>query len=348
MMGFLQQTSYLLFVFVVLRRPSVLAFDCIQRVHGSTENGQVNASFDLCDFVISTDDGSNSGFYEIANSDASFYFNVAANIEKAVPYSECDNWNVTWRRTHGLELGYCSHIRSAGLPNATCFHDDIVPIDNRTAAYQSSPSRTAEIPSKTAAINQCWRLHDGISDPIWSFVDATNPTIGVQVTYPNGDWCSAYGKNREFQMVFLCSNESSNPSIVERVTESQCEYQIVMETSKGCPAECPVENGRICSGNGVCEYDWKREEPKCFCFHGWYGSDCGDTEASSEESYNDNTALYVALLAVIILLFVTLFVLGYLLVRCNRMKNQPLNLQFLARHKRQHARNNEEYDDGNE
>ena len=99
-----------------------------------------------------------------------------------VQYLHCDQ---TWRQHHGLEIGYCSNIQFDGLPNATCSADDIVAIHSRTAAYQAKKG--------TTNTDQCWRLHDGITEPLWSFVDSENPAVGVQVTYTNGDWCGAYG-----------------------------------------------------------------------------------------------------------------------------------------------------------
>jgi len=331
-------------------------YDCIKRINGTTStHGKVSATFDLCDFVVTNE--ARDGWYEVVDNrtvgnieysditDFSFYFNVAAVVAKPVPDPECDNWNATWRVAHGLELGYCSNIQFDGLPNATCSAEDIVSITARTAAYQAKKGQTHT--------DQCWRLHDGVSEPVWSFVDADNPAVGVQVTYQNGDWCGAYGKNREFKMKFKCAKEQSLvPAFIETVFEPPdrgCEYEFVKETTRGCPTECVVENDLLCAGHGVCDYDWAKEQPKCFCYNGWYGADCTlQSDPNREVIYQDSDNSYVgALVVVILLLMVILFILGYLFVRYTRIKSQPFDFKFLAKQKRQRARgrDSDEYAD---
>lgn len=159
----------------MLQQSTTSPFECTQTINGSTNEGIVYATFDLCDFVV--DDETTNGWYEAVdnrsvgnmnppnNGEYKFYFNVASNIINQVPSQWCDNWNTvsyspfslclspyissdkmpnikTWRRLHGLDIGYCSQIRSEGLPNATCFFDDIVPINSTTAAYQIKTVRT--------------------------------------------------------------------------------------------------------------------------------------------------------------------------------------------------------------
>lgn len=79
------------------------AFDCVKRINGTTPNGLVYATFDLCEFVVTN--SAKDGWYEVVDNrtvgnieysditNFSFYFNVAANVAKAVPDPECDNWN---------------------------------------------------------------------------------------------------------------------------------------------------------------------------------------------------------------------------------------------------------------
>jgi len=154
-------------------------------------------------------------------------------------------------------------------------------------------------------------------------------------------------------MKFKCADdESITPAFIETVYEPPdrgCEYEFVKETTKGCPTECVVENGRLCAGHGVCDFDWAKKAPKCFCFNGWYGADCQlRTDPQREVIYQDSDNSYVgALVVVILLLLVILFILGYLFLRYTRIKNQPFDFKFLAKQKRQRARNNpnDEYDD---
>lgn len=39
-------------------------------------------------------------------------------------------------------------------------------------------------------------------------------------------------------------------------------------------AECPIINGHICGGNGVCGYDDNAATSRCFCYSDWIESDC--------------------------------------------------------------------------
>ena len=70
--------------------------------------------------------------------------------------------------------------------------------------------------------------------------------------YANGDWCPAFGKNRQFKMKFKCSNdielsEDYIQTVYEPIDEG-CSYEFQMETFKGCPTECIVDNDKLCSG----------------------------------------------------------------------------------------------------
>lgn len=99
----------------------------------------------------------------------------------------------------------------------------------------------------------CWRLHDGETEPIWTFLDESDPALGIQMTYINGDWCEGYKKNREFKMIFRCSNDVKlTPDYIETIYEpasdSGCSYELRMDTFKGCPTECIVDNDDLCSG----------------------------------------------------------------------------------------------------
>lgn len=99
----------------------------------------------------------------------------------------------------------------------------------------------------------------------------------------------------------------------------------------------------------MCEYDWAKEGPKCFCYNGWYGADCTLTaDPNREVIYQDSDNSYVgALVVVILLLMVILFILGYLFLRYTRIKSQPFDFKFLAKQKRQRAqgREHDEYAD---
>eukprot|EP00483_Globobulimina_turgida_P012834 UN12858 len=178
------------------------------------------------------------------------------------------------------------------------------------AAYQAKKGKTNT--------DKCWRLHDGVTEPIWTFLDPTDPALGIQLTYTNGDFCAAFGKNREFKLQFKCADDIQiTPDYVETVYEpidGGCSYEFKMNTYKGCPTACIVDNDKLCSGHGVCDYDWNRGGAKCFCYKGWYGSACyDDQDPNREVIYEDSDNSYVgALVVVILLILVILFILGYL------------------------------------
>ncbi len=236
---------------------SNISFPCKQTVNATSGGTKVSGIYDLCDFVVLPN--SQDGWYAAVDNrttgnalggDATnytFYYNIASNIAKPTPDPECDNYNISWRQIHGLELGYCKEIESEGLHNATCRDENKVAITSMTAAYQAKKGKTNT--------DKCWRLHDGITPPIWTFINVNDPALGIQLTYKNGDWCDGGGKNREFNMKFKCSNDRViTPKYIETIFEpSTCSYELVMETYKGCPTECVVDNDKLCSGM-LCEF----------------------------------------------------------------------------------------------
>ncbi len=47
----------------------------------------------------------------------------------------------------------------------------------------------------------------------------------------------------------------------------------------------------------MCDYDWNKGSPKCFCYNGWYGDDCNDLKDPKREViYQDSDNSYVVLL----------------------------------------------------
>eukprot|EP01083_Nonionella_stella_P063087 163975_1 len=270
------------------------AFDCTKTLKMVKENVTFEGTFDLCDFVIGEE--SQYGWYTAHDtpqygSDADnymFYFNIASNVVRPPPDPGCVNYNLTWRLNHQLHIGYCKNIAWKGLANATCLNGmhGIVPITTMGAAYQTKEGET------NTDECTCWRLHDGVTPPVWEFLDPDDPAKGIQLTYVNGDWCSYFGKNREFKIQFECANEVHNmvdyaqtQTVFEPDGEG-CSYELVMKTYRGCPTECPVNNDELCSGHGVCDYDWQRGKPKCFCYLGWYGPVCRDVAQPMTTTFN--------------------------------------------------------------
>ena len=211
-------------------------FPCEITLNSTRNEIHLTATYNLCGYTLS-ENGQLSYYvvhwetpYDAANH--TFYFNVAANVMSSPPGS-CDDY------TDGLHPGYCKDIRWEGLPNVTCDNNDLVPIINLVAAYQDTSYL-------------CWRLHDGITQPIWTYLDESNPALGIQLTYINGDWCAEYGKNREFTIKFKCSNNRQiTPDVTQTIYEpigDGCSYILEIETYEGCPTQCIVNNDELCSG----------------------------------------------------------------------------------------------------
>jgi len=325
-------------------------------MHGSMFS--VSASYDLCEFVLTSND--KDGYYEAYDnrstgntegSDAAnytYYFNVLANVAKKTPDPECDNYDAEFRAENGLPLGHCTDIVGDFMSSSGNCSDpsNIVPITNKVAAYQAKKG-------SEESNRQCWRLHDGKTEPIWSFLDYADPAYGIEIKYINGDFCPSEAKNREFRMQFQCVNDLEiRPEYIESIMEppgQACTYIMRMATSKGCPTECITDNDNMCSGHGVCDFDWKRGRPKCFCYKGWYGEDCHENnDPYVEVVYEDSDNPFVgALVCVILLLVVILLILGYLFLRYTRVKNQPFDFNFLQQSKSRRSKkaNVDEYDD---
>ena len=216
-----------------------------------------NATYDLCHLQLSTTTEELDGktFYEVYDDRGSFFFNftyifnVANNIESRPPDDIC--WNNTLRKAKYLPTGYClaSNIIET---DGECL--EFTDISSNTAAYQVHRGMNRE-----ETIHDCFRLHDGETPPIWSHIDPKDPSIGVKLTYTNGDWCDAAEKNREFSLEFYCSERVENiPDKKEEIIseDSICSYVLEIESAYGCPAQCPIHSNKLCGGHGICEFDY--------------------------------------------------------------------------------------------
>ena len=192
-------------------------------------------------------------------------FNVCDDVEVNPPDALC--WNNTLRDANGFPTGFCPESM-VNASNGECI--DYEDISGHTAAYQMRRGRVHD---------ECFRLHDGQTAPTFSYIEASDPSIGVKLTYANGDWCEAAGTNREFASELYCNELDENlpDKIEETVYEDEvCRYTLPILTSFGCPSECPrsLDDGAVCGGHGVCEFDHSSQQPRCFCYWGYCGDDC--------------------------------------------------------------------------
>jgi len=133
-------------------------------------------------------------------------------------------------------------------------------------------------------------------------IDSQDPTKGLKLTYL-GDSCSN-GSPRKFHIELQCADRL-NPVPTHALELAPCEYTVTMPSVYGCPLECPVSNRKLCGGNGHCAYDYDSNKAKCFCNHGYEGSDCNTVTSTASPPLNYSPAL----LGLIITLFIIIAIL---------------------------------------
>jgi len=62
--------------------------------------------------------------------------------------------------------------------------------------------------------------------------------------------------------------------VVNENGDAGCFIDIYMFGHAGCPTECPVVNGKLCAGNGICDYDRGIKKARCFCNDNYIETDC--------------------------------------------------------------------------
>ncbi len=182
------------------------------------------------------------------------------------------------------------------------------------------------------ALGSCYRLGSMAVAPVWGLFDASspvpNPALGVTIAYQGGDMCPAnIGKARSLKLWVECYDDAFNIPDSETVMESNaCQYDIYFKSAFGCPTECPVNNYKLCGGNGVCDYDGTNAAPRCFCYDGFSGAGCDPTPAPAPTS---NAAAGV-LIAVCLFLALTVGLLGFLWFRIRSLRLDPDAYKYLS------------------
>lgn len=86
-------------------------------------------------------------------------------------------------------------------------------------------------------------------------------------------------QGRELSLQLQCAynpwTPAGAPDNRHFITEvDNCVYKANAWTTAGCPLECPVTNGALCSGQGICAYDKDLFAARCFCDDNYIESDC--------------------------------------------------------------------------
>lgn len=146
----------------------------------------------------------------------------------------------------------------------------------------------------------CFALGDVIDSsivgnkPEMRFYDEDEPALGFVMTYEadsiESEECGKKGSEmgyRTFSIVFRCASvpfpeggptDASVSAFIDEV--DKCAYEAYSSSLAGCPKECPVVDGQLCSGNGICGYDEERVSARCFCDDGYDSVDCATPTSS--------------------------------------------------------------------
>ena len=68
------------------------------------------------------------------------------------------------------------------------------------------------------------------------------------------------------------TSRNTPPRVLSQV--NRCQYVANSWSSIGCPRECPVVNGKVCGGAGICGWDVGLTAARCFCDNAQLTADC--------------------------------------------------------------------------
>eukprot|EP01038_Epipyxis_sp_PR26KG_P013006 gene13006-17436_t len=139
----------------------------------------------------------------------------------------------------------------------------------------------------------------------YDLLDSQNPALGVSISYPGGDKCSATNGNgilRKATVDVYCDNV--NEIILSAQEPSLCSYHLSMKSYYGCPKECPVTANGLCDSHGHCAYDSVNKAAYCYCNSGYTGSSC-NSKSTSQVAY-DGFSVQIGLLVTLLIIALTL------------------------------------------
>eukprot|EP01084_Bolivina_argentea_P261156 441216_1 len=244
-----------------LSTPSTVTDNCLVTFDS------INATFNLCPARIGprawgkkyyqVEDSRNINNEDNNNNHYEYYFNIGGPLQIIHPI--CINMT---QNTDNI-FGYCPDENNCDANTL------LTPIEDPAWVYQVWYNKSNDIPFR------CYRLSNQFGGPPqWSLYHEGDPSLGIQVTYLNGDHINCK-TNRKFNIRFLCANEILFiPDEYPLYEYTECEYTVELPSIYGCPIQCPEYDFQLCAGNGLCGFDFTINKPHCFCYHKWTGYDC--------------------------------------------------------------------------
>lgn len=174
---------------------------------------------------------------------------------------------------------------------------------NGTTSSLPSPAFQLVSALSTGCGPNCQRLAGPAVNGQFFTVFGRNPARGVSLYYPGGDTCRVVTSTatsvypRSVVLDFVCYDGNGYvPQYNEIYEDVQCVYHAIIYTRFACPQQCNRASTapfRMCSNQGICNYDTSLQSARCFCDRGWSGGACdqpGDKGLPAAPSFGGNIA----------------------------------------------------------
>mmetsp|Transcript_7969 Transcript_7969/g.28419 ORF Transcript_7969/g.28419 Transcript_7969/m.28419 type:complete len:324 (-) Transcript_7969:141-1112(-) len=232
-------------------------------------------------------------------------------------------------RDYDYVFNVCENVGSTPVPKQNHDGTPVPAAESACLDHHRLPSPGLQVANTW---NGCYRLAADVhsqhgSNITWGLLDPRQPHKGVTLTYNFGEDCGGFaGMRRDLQLAFVCSDdatasfEDEEPEFVEET--DICHYEIYLNTAFGCPTQCPIVDGHICGGHGVCGYDYKDRSAMCLCNTGYFGDACtGVLSDSGDDGGVDGTGAVLIVMCIILSLIIGAVV--YMFFKLRRLNVDP-------------------------
>ncbi|KAK8832059.1 hypothetical protein WA577_005155 [Blastocystis sp. JDR] len=256
--------NYICVAFIALLGLATAATDCTWTASGTSESFPLSASYDLTPLAGIDYTIMDSQASHVASRNFTYVFNVCGVVNN-VPITKAGEGSVCYAQGSKDPVHY--------------------------PAYQVSQSS-----------DQCLRLGSDATkeNTRWSLIDNTDPTVGINYMYINGDDMACPGP-RSFWLELTCKDNEYNIPDEEPVFETNCVYKVSIDSIYGCPIECGLSRGLLCGKRGLCKFDLDTRKPHCYCQKGFTGYSCSDRGDNKAEGFTNTTFLLAGVLGMLVL-----------------------------------------------